>query len=87
MSLDDYEFNKDKVKYLDIRGIVSKKTKIKAIRIERYVAVGYGGHNNIFATIVDGPFAGKDVEITDLTIGEDPYIKNPNPELLSLVPD
>lgn len=82
-SLKDYQNNPKK--YEESMGIVQRETKIQIMRIEKYVAVGYGGHNNIFATIIDGPFAGKEVEITDLTIGENSYIKNPNPELLSLV--
>ena len=82
------EYLKDKSKWEDVISIVRKNTRIKCTRLLKYITIGYGNSLYIQAVILDGPMAGKKVEIGDLSLSKfnkevNLYLLSPNPKLLS----
>ena len=64
-SLSDYRNNIDA--WPDIVGVVNAGTRIQCTKLIKYTPLGFGSSLYIKAVILDGPFAGKEVEITDLS--------------------
>ncbi len=86
-SISDYQ--KDQVKWPDVRGVVAADTRIQCTRLIKYNPVGYESSLYIYARILDGPYSGKEVEISDLSLTtldpkSDLYLLSPNFNLLSL---
>jgi len=80
-------YNNSKKQWPDIKGIVTAGTEIQCNKLIMYNAAGYGSSLYIFARILDGPFSGLEVEISDLSLvgPEDEsgvYLNFPNVKLL-----
>ena len=86
-SISDYQKNQDK--WPDIRGIVAAGTRIQCTKLLKYNPLGHESSLYIYAKILDGPYSGKEVEISDLSLTifdhkSDLYLLSPNFNLLSL---
>lgn len=86
-SISDYQKNQDK--WSDVRGIVGAGTRIQCTRLLKYIPLGYESSLYVYAQILDGPYSGKEAEISDLSLTifdrkSDLYLLAPNFNLLSL---
>ncbi len=82
------EYLENKSEWKEVIAIVKKGTRLKCIRFLKYIAIGYGSSLYIHTKIMDGPFAGKVVEVGDLSISTfnknlGLFLLSPNPKLLS----
>jgi hypothetical protein len=80
------EYNSNKAHWESIKGVVLSGTRIRCTRIVKYNPLGYSSSLYIYAIILDGPHAGKEAEISDLSLlspeNSDGFLMKPNPELL-----
>lgn len=85
------EYYEEIDKWPDVQGIVAAGTRIQCIKLINYIPVeivDWSGIIYMHARILDGPYSGKEVEISDLSIRRlDPisnqYSLRPNLKILS----
>ena len=86
-NIKEYQDKSDKWK--NIIGIIESSTKLKCFKLIKYNPFGYPSSLYIYARILDGPYAGYETEISDLSLlGPEHkfgYLMKPNPNLLSLI--
>lgn len=83
-TIDEYENNREQ--WNSVKGIVRKNTRLKCTRLIRYDPFLYPDTLYIYASIIDGPFNGLEVEISELSIlgpeTSSGYLLRPNPKLI-----
>lgn len=84
-SIADYKKNKED--WVDIDGIVISGTRLQISSFIKYNPFGYSDALYIYADILDGPFSGKEVEISQLSLPDGKiggmYLLKPNQDLLT----
>jgi hypothetical protein len=83
-SISEYDKNKDNWK--DIKGIVRAGVQLQVTKLIKYKPAGYPDSLYIYARILDGPYVGQEIEISELSLhgpkSGDLYIYRPNSNLL-----
>jgi hypothetical protein len=84
-SISEYENNRDK--WDDIKGIVKAGTRLQCTKLIRYKPLGFSDSLYLYAKIINGPHAGMEVEIGELSLlgpeSDAGYLHKPNPNLLT----
>jgi hypothetical protein len=80
------EYNLNRTHWEIIKGVATKGTRMQCNRIIKYNPLGYPSSLIFYATILDGPFSGKEADISDLSLlgpeHADGSLMKPNPRLL-----